>query len=379
MAAKANGGQLTLCAVGDVLLDREKPASAFAQVKEVFRQADILFGNCEGVYTETKARNPIAWGALSMHPRNMEGVAAAGFHVMSFANNHNLDKGYEGFFDTLALLRKHGIASVGAGKSIAEARAPVIVKRGKTRVAFLAYASVFMPGYEAGPTKPGLAPVRAHTFYHQVELGNPATHPEILSFAYPKDLAAMKEDIRKTRGQADIVVASYHWGIHNEPAVIADYEKEIGRAAVDAGADLVLGHHQHILKGIEVYKGKVIFYGMGNFIFDLRIEEVVSKAVLKIMRQQYGPYAVGPRAGYPAYPFHPDARWTMIVKCQIKANRIQEVSFIPCLINRQGQPVPVAPGGQAFDKALRYVKSVTRKAGFDTGFAVTGPAVNVIA
>ena len=84
----------------------------------------------------------------------------------------------------------------------------------------------------------------------------------------------MVEDIKQVRSVADVVIVSMHWGIHFMPAKLATYQKEVGHAAIDAGADLIIGTHPHILKGIEVYKGKVIFYSLGNFAMDSSVTKV---------------------------------------------------------------------------------------------------------
>ena len=107
--------------------------------------------------------------------------------------------------------------------------------------------------------------MRASTFYEQVDW-QPGTPPRIVTLANKDDLAAMVEDIKKVRPLVDVLIMSIHWGVHHVPAVIAMYQKEVGHAAIDAGVDIILGHHAHILKAVEVYKGKVIFYSIGNFV-----------------------------------------------------------------------------------------------------------------
>src|SRR4029077_1747870 len=137
-------------------------------------------------------------------------------------------------------------------------------------IAFLAYCSVLREGDEARQGKPGIVPMRAHTYYkrggNQSEaFPQPGTPPRILTVPYEEDLQALQEDIRKAKQQADAVVMSIHWGLHHIPKAIATYQPKVAHAAIDAGADLILGHHPHCLKAVEVYKGKVCFYSIGNF------------------------------------------------------------------------------------------------------------------
>ena len=118
------------------------------------------------------------------------------------------------------------------------------------------------------------------------------------------------------------------------PAVIADYQTDIAHAAVDAGADLVLQHHSHILKGIEVYGGKVIFYGLGNFAIEVHFmtKEWAENPQIKTVRKTLNPDWNPPYPDYPSFPFPPDSRKTILVKCTINNKKISRVSFLPVII-----------------------------------------------
>src|SRR4051794_39541364 len=262
---------ITLAAVGDVLVDRPAPETALRFVRERLA-ADVGFGNCEGPYSDTEERNTSSWGWVLSTPRSIG--ALAGFDVMSVANNHIMDAGYRGLSDTLAGLRAQGVAPVGAGQDLAEARAPVFLERDGLTTGFLAYTTVYAPGFKAWSSRPGCNTVEGHTVYRS-ELGQPGTRPQVQTFVDPHAKAGVMADVAAARERCDALVVSMHWGIHNLPAELADYEPELGRAVVDAGADLVLGHHQHIVKGVEVYRGKPILYGLGNFLFDTSTEKVL--------------------------------------------------------------------------------------------------------
>src|SRR5262249_47679567 len=127
------------------------------------------------------------------------------------------------------------------------------------------YCSVLRAGHQAGKDKPGAAPMRAHTQF-MPEDWQPGIPPRVITTPHEEDLRALEEDIRKAKRQADAVVMSIHWGLHHIPKTIADYQPIVAHAAIDAGADLILGHHAHCLKAIEVYKGKVCFYSIGNLL-----------------------------------------------------------------------------------------------------------------
>jgi poly-gamma-glutamate capsule biosynthesis protein CapA/YwtB (metallophosphatase superfamily) len=363
-----NGTTIRLHAVGDVMVNREAPESIFELVHPIFAEADIVFGNCESTYSEVGSRNPATRGEVRAHPRNVDALSSARFDVMSFANNHHLDSGYEAFFNTLTALEEHNIEVCGAGKDVATARVPAIIESEGTKVAFLGYSSIMFPGYDAGVGRPGCAPLRIHTHYAQSEIEQPGSDANVTTYPYPEDLTALCDDIAGAREQADIVVVSPHWGVHFTPMEIAQYETSVGRAAIDAGADIVLGHHQHILKGVQVYKGKVIFHGLGNFAMDSYVADNIDSPAFREMQAKFPVYGVAHREDYPSYPFHPESRMTLIAQCDIAGGRITEVSYIPCYINPLGQPEPLMDSDPRFAEIASYMKTITESVGLDTEF-----------
>lgn len=341
----------------------------FVHTAHVLNAADITFGQNERHYSNRyHEERDLMPGVPLTELCPLEHAAAlklGGFDVMSFASNHCMDLGADAMLGTIAALRDNGFAVIGAGKNIAEARKPAIFERNGTRIAFLAYCSVGRVGWEAGVDRAGCAPLRALTFYQQTDY-QPGTPPTIISMAVREDLDAMQEDIRKARAQAEIVVVSFHWGLHHISGAIAMYEKETAHAAVDAGADLIVGHHPHMLKGIEVYKGKGIFYSMGNFAFDLPLE-----VRLKRQKQMGGKHAFHSIKVDPEYAdwysWAAESRRSIIVKCSITDNAIDKLSFLPVLINHRAQPVIVSRE-EDFQDALKYMKDVSAGQGFVTAF-----------
>ncbi|WP_459985760.1 CapA family protein [Nocardioides sp. AN3] len=361
---------VSLVAVGDVAINRDDPQSALALARPIFETADVTFANCESTYARNWSANPAARGVVRSDPEQLGGLSWAGVDVVSFANNHHLDAGYEGFFETLEHLAGHDIAVCGAGKDLAAARTPAIVERGGVKIAFLAYSSILWPGYEAGQGKAGCAPIFVDTHYEMEEPEQPGCDAKVTTRVRAGTLTMLREDVATARREADVVVVSAHWGIHFKPVVLADYESEFGRAAIDAGADLVLGTHQHILKAVEVYRGKVIFHGTGNFVMDVDLAPYRDSAGVKKMREHFGEFGLQYYPDYPIYPFHPDARNTVIVRAEIEDGRVGKVSMVPCLINGDGQPEPLDGDDPRFKTVCDYQIDVTRKAGFDTGLLV---------
>lgn len=359
---------LQLAAVGDVFLDRPDPDDAFIAVSGIFQDADLVFGNSEGVYAHHYDRAPSAGISIIADPANAAPLGPAGFSVLSLANNHILDGGYSGLRENNDILRKQGIALTGAGANLDEARKPAILKRAGQRVAFLAYSSTFPSGYEARAAVPGLAPLRSYNLYRPYEHGewNPGLLPQVLTTPVDQDYRQLAEDIENARSHADIVVVSVHAGDCTRPIVLSDHERRSARFAIDAGADAYLGHHHHLLRGVEFYRGKPIFYGLGHFAFDLPnlATRLAAEGYLgesspensRATRRRAGEYLLYPQEDYPLLPFHPDARMTMIAILRFAPDGPTSVGFIPCSIQPDGKPQPHAASDPHGARVLEYVR-----------------------
>ena len=332
---------VSLLAVGDVALRVTDPGAQLAGIAPVLRAADIAFGQLETPLTNDGTRQlfPGFRGASGNVPRDAGATAGAladaGFTVMSFAGNHTMDRSASAMLATVAAAGAHGIGIAGAGENLAAAREPVIVEKRGTRVGFLAYCSVLPRGYDATPARAGVAPLRARTFYEQVDW-QAGTPPRIVTLASAADLAALEDDVRRLRERVDVVVVSMHWGIHFEPGTIADYQYEAAHAAIDAGADVILGHHGHVIKGIEYYRGKPVFYSLGN--------------VTLLPRGDKGePLTEGGRV---------DAQLTMIAKLTITGGVISRVAVLPCWLDLRLEPEVIPPGDPRFAEFLAYLRQV---------------------
>ena len=260
-----------LLAGGDIAINRSEAKSAFGKLIPLLREADVSFANLE--LPLSRGGKPAPEKILLRGAPDMaHALTEAGFDVMAFANNHVLDYGEDAFAETMSLMDSLGVALVGGGMNLAQARKPVLIERGSLKVGFLAYCSVIPRGFEATASNPGVNPIRAHTAYRPWrDLSEyPGTPPRIDTWAEPAHLARMKRDIRNLKKQADLVVVNHHWGTSMTHEVM-DFEREIAHASIDAGADLVLGGHPHVLQAIEFYKDAPIVYSMGNLIFDFEI------------------------------------------------------------------------------------------------------------
>ncbi len=370
----ADKEMVTLYAVGDIGPKRECSERVFELSAPILRKGDIVFGQFERILS---GREDFHYNrGLLLNPAEVGKVLAnAGFNVISTAGNHHMDAGVLCFIDTLNVLKQNNILPVGVGMNIAEARTPAIIERKGVRVAFLGYSAIIPRAevsWEARPKRPGCAPMFINTFYEMVDW-QPGTTPRIITFADKENLAEMQEDIRKAKTQADVVIMSIHWGLHHVPAVIATYQYEVGHAAIDAGADLIVGHHAHLIKGIEVYKGKVIFHCVGNFATG------AAKADVASIGKRWGiNYHVNVEPGWEKYTDPPESRRSMIAKCLISGKKIERVSFLPCMINKETQPEPLSRKDKRSDDVYQYAEWACKEVGMDTKFSREGDEVVVL-
>lgn len=382
---------ITLVAVGDVGPKRANAAEVFDLTRSILQGCDITFGQQESNLSLRGTRQlNMGLGSIG-HPRIAKVLGDTGFDVMSFASNHTLDWSEEAMIDTLDVMKENNIEVIGAGRNIAEARKPAIIERKDTKVGFLAYCSVVPRGFEAGENKSGVAPVRASTYYEQADW-QAGTAPRIITKAFPDDLDSMVRDIEALRDQVDVLVVSMHWGVHFVPSIIAMYQYEVGHAAIDAGADIIIGTHAHILKGIEVYKGKATFFSLCNFNMDLPIAGPVADEMAVSMgrpaitavriddqnRCHIGAYSWRVDPEYPTYAFCIDAQKSILVKCNIIDKKIQRVAFLPLWMSKKGQPEPLSQSDPRSDEVLRYMEWICDDQQLDTKFIREGDEIKVI-
>jgi poly-gamma-glutamate synthesis protein (capsule biosynthesis protein) len=265
-------GRLIL--TGDVnLMNVADPAIPFRRLTEEFRQADMVFSNLECcLHAPPRTHSFHNEGFYADPDIAATALREASISAVGIANNVNY--GDAAILSSIAHLDRAGIRHTGAGIDRTAANAPAIVERGGIRYGFLQRSSVYWPtNHEAGTHDPGIAVIRAHTAYqvpaHKPRpdippMNRPGIPPIIVTWADPDSLRGFTQDIEALRSQADIVVASCHWGLGKDTLA---YMRDIGRAAIDAGADIVIGHGPHYSLAVEVWHGKPVFYGLGSFSF----------------------------------------------------------------------------------------------------------------
>lgn len=368
--------EISLLMVGDLVLDEPDPDRFFDGARAVLRGADIVVGHVETPYTLRGREQSGDVPAEAADPAKLASLARAGFHAASLAGNHVYDQGDDGVSDTIAGLREQGIAAFGAGPDLAAARAPAVIERGGLRVGFLSYNCVGPRLSWAGAAKAGCAYVQVISHY-ETEGANPGGPPQAFTFPETTTLDAMQADIVALRARVDVLVVALHKGLVHTPALLAMYERPVARAAIEAGADIVVGHHPHIARGIEFYKGRPIFHGLGNFVtvtHALNVEGNAHPARLAWAERRRKLFGFTPDPAMPCYPFHPESRNTMIADCRIGADGRVSAGFRPCWIDDTGAPQVLGQGAQG-QAVLDYLAGIGRAAGMDTRFDWEGERV----
>lgn len=236
---------------------RERAIYPFRKIADEFNKADITFVNLETPLSDEAYRV----GAFRTSTIFSEGLKFAGIDVVSVANNHMLDSERQGLFDTLNTLDQAGIKAVGAGKNLEDARKPAIFDKNGIKVAFLAY-----------------------TQYANSGTGSFAT--STLAGVMPLDPLLIKEDIKRVSDQVDHVILSFHWDIYHfdisKQQTLHPDAVKFAHEMIDAGADVILGHHPHVPRAVEYYKGKPILYSMAHLIFSFSLPHWMDNYVARL-------------------------------------------------------------------------------------------------
>ncbi|MCO7220503.1 CapA family protein [Klenkia sp. PcliD-1-E] len=371
---------LTVLAVGDLVLDEPDPDSFFDPSREYLHTADLAIGHVEVPHTTATVPTVVDVPAPPADPAALTAVAAAGFAVATTAGNHAYDLGTDGVLDTIAHARAAGLVVTGTGATLDEARVPAVVERAGRRIAVLSYNCVGPKESWATSGKAGCAYVKVLTHY-DLEFANPGGPPTVYTFAAPDTLRRMQDDVAAAAADADLVLVSLHKGIGHTPAVVADYERQVSHAAIDAGASAVFGHHAHIMRGIEVHRGKPVFHGLGNFVTVTRALTPSGKNSAEVEawgRRRKEMFGFAPDPAMPTYAFHPESRNTAVAVCRFADDGTVTAGFRPTWIDDDARPVPLTRGERA-EQVAAYVEDISRRAGFDTTFTWSGDDVLVAA
>lgn len=279
----AGAEEATFMAVGDILphaswQNFELPADKLmAGVVAEFFGADVVMGNLETALTDsdkpTSAKTPLSIKSGEEYlfktesEDAAEGMKNSGFTVLTLSNNQVMDYREDGLDDTIARLDRAGIKTAGAGKDIKAANAPANVKARGVEFVILSASDVAPKGYLAEESKPGVASMRDEKAYVEKIKAERAMYPDA------------------------ILVLSLHWGVEAMSTPTAR-QKKLARMFIDAGADVIIGHHPHRIQGIEVYKDRPIFYSLGNFQYDSK-EPADRSMIAKLVYDGTGHVPVG--------------------------------------------------------------------------------------
>lgn len=239
--------EIVINAVGDIMLAGRWTATLrnkgydfpFAALREELATGDINLANLESPLARCGSEFTGKKFRFRGEPAVAPSLRRAGFTLVTLANNHSMDFGWPALEETRRHLREAGIAWIGAGENLEQARRMALFTvRGK-RIAFLGYSLTQPLEFFASPSRPGTAP------------------------GYTRLVVA---DVTNARKQADYVIVSFHWG-REASTMVQAYQRDTAHKAIDAGADVIIGHHPHVLQGVERYQRGIIFYSLGNFAF----------------------------------------------------------------------------------------------------------------
>lgn len=343
---------------GDLVLDEPGPDHWLGGIATLTRGADVTIGHLEVPHTLRGIEMAGDVPAPGADPAHLAALRRAGFDAVTLAGNHIADCGAVGIADTRAELARLGIAHGGAGANLDEARRPAVLSSGGRSIAVLSYNCVGPQSGWAAADRAGCAHVRIETAH-----GEPIAPAAPLVRPAPESLAAMGRDIAALRAAHAVVIVALHKGIVHTPALLAPYERGVAQAAVEAGADVVVSHHAHLLRGMEFHRGKPIFHGLGNGCVVTRAlspgQDNPARAAWALQRRQL--FGFEPDPAYHLAPFHPDAVNAMLGRLRWHADGRIEAGFIPVYVEPPGRPVPA---DESRARAIgAYVQDITRRAG----------------
>jgi poly-gamma-glutamate synthesis protein (capsule biosynthesis protein) len=269
------GGDVTMSSVFGEFLRQNGVDYAFAHVRDLTYAADVSFFNLEtAVGIGGASTKPSGFGFRS-DPHTLQGLVNAGVDFVSVANNHTIDYGFGIFNQTMDYLNEYGIAFAGMGNNLAEADALTFIERGGLRIGFLAYTQIVPWGaWRATEDSPGINPLTTEG-----------------------DFERAAQTVAAARELCDFLIVSVHFGTeytHN----VTTLQRRTAHLLIDAGADMIWGHHPHVLQPIEFYNDRLIFYSTGNFVFYKRDSDAGRTALFEVIIDQNG--AVSARM-YPVY------------------------------------------------------------------------------
>jgi poly-gamma-glutamate synthesis protein (capsule biosynthesis protein) len=322
---------VSLLVIGDIQVHsrRADPASAFVNIRDTMKQADVVYANLEGNLVKSNGPDgdiPDKKGWTNPGPGGVIALKSANVPVVGVANN--VAYGRKNILETVRLLEENGIAHAGAGRNLAEAHEPAIVERKGVKFGFLQYTARWYRENEqlATDAEPGVARI---------------TSRDGITID-PADLERLRDDIRKLRPQVDIVVVSHHNRDGGTPVQFPgtprpsgrrdgtkseDYQKQFAHVALDTGADIVFGHGTHTVQGVEIYNGKPILYAIGHSAFD--------------------------------QPGYEDSKDGIVFRAVVVGKKVQRLSFVPVTRDAQNNVMLLDPSTGQGARLLSVIKGVS--------------------
>jgi poly-gamma-glutamate synthesis protein (capsule biosynthesis protein) len=255
-------GEIIINAVGDLMLAgtwapgirKSGYDTPFQGVAEELAKGNITIANLESPISKTGNEFTSKKFRFRAEPAVATAIKKSGINLVTLANNHSMDYGASALAETFLHLNRAGIAWIGAGENLDEARKMALYTIQDRKIAFLGYSLTQPSEFFAGNNRPGTTPGLETIFV---------------------------EDIRRARQQADTVIVSFHWGTEGKNTV-QPYQRIAARKAIDAGADVIIGHHPHVLRGVERYKKSLIFYSLGNFVFASKSKTADTSMIVRL-------------------------------------------------------------------------------------------------
>jgi poly-gamma-glutamate capsule biosynthesis protein CapA/YwtB (metallophosphatase superfamily) len=343
---------------GDLVLDEPRPDYWLSGIAPVTSAANITIGHLEVPHTNRCAEMRGDVPAPGADPANLAALKRAGFDAVTLAGNHIADCGTLGITDTCDELARIGLEYTGAGVNLAAARRPAILHNAERRIALLSYNCVGPQAGWATETAGGCAYVRI-----MAADGGEITPTASLQSPDCESLMQMQADVAAAASGGSFVVVALHKGLVHTPARLAPYERPVAWAAIDAGAQVVISHHAHLIRGMEFYCGKPIFHGLGNGCVVTRAlspgQDNPARAAWVERRKKL--FGFEPDPEYSLAPFHPDAVNAILGRLKWHDDGRIEAGFVPVHVEAPGRPI-IADEAQAA-ATIAYVARITREAG----------------
>ena len=320
---------IEVLAVGDVFFNRGEPATAVEAVADRFAEADLRVGNLEAPVSDRGETGSFAGGdALRADPNAMAGLTAAGFDLLSLANNHAMDYGPDALVDTMERLEAAGIGYAGAGRDPAEAERPAVAEAGGIRVGMVAFEATTLSLWitdRVQRDRAGISMIDVNPQYPEPNVDLP-------------DAETLRRVVSAAAAEVDVLLAMLHFGASGSTRTTA--QRFLAREAVEAGADAVIGGQPHVVQGVDVHEGAPICYSLGHFFWDPFDERY-------------------PHVGRNSFP-----RDTVLAALETTATGVASVTLSPAVIPEGTErPELVEPASTDFERIVERIVQLSEREG----------------